>query len=167
AKSALKSGAFSIQLDTPSAGQLYSMDMAWQIDESKITISDKSAKIAAIYFALVQSGEQKNLFLGSYAYTPSGVSATVATYVYCNKSLSIKGMETFDNEAIIFDVKFNKGWNVMLAKVNSTLEETPVTSMSYTSVASTSGLVLIWTIIDLEAYGVALPSKIMSSKFFK
>ncbi|MFV0390784.1 MAG: hypothetical protein ACK5KP_02695, partial [Paludibacteraceae bacterium] len=83
AKSALKSGAFSIQLDTPSAGQLYSMDMAWQIDESKITISDKSAKIAAIYFALVQSGEQKNLFLGSYAYTPSGVSATVATYVYC------------------------------------------------------------------------------------
>ncbi|MFV0471225.1 MAG: hypothetical protein ACK5L7_04215 [Paludibacteraceae bacterium] len=164
AKSALNSGSFNINLETPSSSQLYSLSDGLG---SSITASDKSANGVVANFTLSSSGEVASLYYGKYSFssTSENISATVATYIYCDRSLTLKGTETDEDGKIVFDVKFGKGWNILLTKVDITSSTMTIT---YTSKSSTSGLGLIWTTIDLGVdIDAALQNKMIPSKLFK
>lgn len=154
-KFAVSNGKFTITLPSSISSKYLENVMdefEYEIENGgDIQISDEDANLGFIWFASLKNDEV-NGYVDKTSYSNGAYTGEVL-YVYVDRGVTIKGtyvnMEeytdityTYINE---YDVKFNKGWNTLVAKRTlNTTNTTWTSTWKYTANSSESGM--IWTV---------------------
>ena len=107
----ISKGKFSLDLPTPEAKDLESVEeWMWEVLED-VTIDDRSAKIVQAHFVVRKDMLRKMAVLAYF--TP--FSNIYVVYVFVDKNVSITGTATYEESSVLeYDMKLHEGWNVLI-----------------------------------------------------